>query len=301
MNDRENGRPPLIVAFIDDLMSATRVESVANAQGYRVKTIGRADMMIADPPTAEAERPGEPISGPMAPLVDRLTSWQPALLIFDMANPTIPWHAWLRILKSSPATRRIPVICYGPHVDNDALNEAAALTSESDVVVPRSRFFSALPKLLEDTTRIPDYAAIHQACLGPLSAEALHGLRAFDEGRYFEAHEHLEDAWNADGGAARELYRAVLQVAVAYLQIERRNYRGSIKMFLRARQWLDPLPDRCRGINIARLRADAEQVHQRVAALGAEHIDQFELDSLPPLEYDRGSGQADRAGGPGAG
>jgi hypothetical protein len=301
MNDPGEKRPPLIVAFVDDLMSATRIESVAERLGYQIKIFGQAGPLVAPVPPGEPERPGEPIDGPLAPLVDRLTSWQPALLIFDMANPSIPWPRWLPILKSSPATRRIPVICFGPHVDKAALERASALTTEIDVVVPRSRFFSSLPQLLDDTTRIPNYAAIQEECLGPLSADALRGLRAFDEARYFDAHEHLEDAWNADDGAARELYRAVLQVAVAYLQIERRNYRGAIKMFLRARQWLDPLPDQCRGIDIARLKADAEQVHQSLMELGPEGIDQFDLGSLPPVHYDPGHTRPGRARTPEAG
>ncbi len=299
MNDQGHGRLPLIVAFIDDLMSATRVEGVASHLGYQVQTFGRAEMLVSLAPTAQPERPGEPISGPLAPLVDRLTSWQPAVLIFDLANPSIPWRQWLRILKSSPATRRIPVICYGPHVDEAALAEASAVTTETDLVVPRSRFFSSMPKLLAEITRVPDYAAIQEACLGPLSPEALRGLRAFDEARYFDAHEHLEDAWNEDDGAARELYRAVLQVAVAYLQIERHNYRGAIKMFLRARQWLDPLPDKCRGIDIGRLKADAEQIHQQLADLGPERIDQFDLESLPPVRYDPDAGRQNPAEAPG--
>lgn len=290
MNDEANGRRPLIVAFIDDLMSATRVESVASRLGFQVKMLGQAESLVSMAPAGTPERPGEPIDGPLAPLVEQLTSWQPALLIFDMANPAIPWRRWLPILKSSPATRRIPVICFGPHVDEAGLARAAALTTESDFVVPRSRFFSSLPKLLAEATVTPDYAAIREACLGALSADALRGLQAFDEARYFEAHEHLEDAWNADDGAARELYRAVLQVAVAYLQIERHNYRGAIKMFLRARQWLDPLPDICRGIDIARLKADAKEVHQSIVDLGPEGIDRFDLGTLPPVHYDPGAG-----------
>jgi predicted metal-dependent hydrolase len=289
MDHTIEGRESLIVAFVDDLMSATRIEAVGNHLGYRVKTLGRTEALISDTLADVPERPGEPIDGPMAALVDTLTAWQPALLIFDMANRSIPWRDWLAVLKSSPATRRLPVICYGPHVDKVALADAAGMVAEADAVVPRSKFFSAMPELIGDTSRADDYEAIERECDRPLSANALRGLEAFNEARYFEAHEHLEDAWNADPGAARELYRAVLQVAVAYLQIERGNYRGAIKMFLRARQWLAPLPDRCRSIDVARLRRDAESVHQSLAALGPDQVDRFDLASLPPVRYGAGA------------
>jgi len=142
-----------------------------------------------------------------------------------------------------------------------------------------------MPALITATARANDLEAIEDSCLQPLSADALRGLESFNAGQYFEAHEHLEDAWNADDGAARELYRAVLQVAVAYLQIERHNYRGATKMFLRARQWLAPLPDICRTIDVGRLRVDAENVRQALAGLGPEKIGRFDLGSLPPVRY----------------
>jgi predicted metal-dependent hydrolase len=275
-------------------MSTTRIEAVASHLGYQVKTAGQAGAPqpgghAKDVPLVNSqERPGEPVDGPLAEMVETLTAWQPALLIFDMANPSVPWRHWLAILKSSPATRRMPVICYGPHVDEVSMTDAAELLAEADVVVPRSKFFSAMPALIAATARNNDQEAIEGDCRQPLSADALRGLETFNAGRYFEAHEHLEDAWNADEGAARELYRAVLQVAVAYLQIERRNYRGAIKMFLRVRQWLGPLPDRCRTIDVERLRIDSEDVRQRLVDLGPEGIDRFDLDSLPPVRYAAG-------------
>jgi hypothetical protein len=77
----------------------------------------------------------------------------------------------------------------------------------------------------------------------------------------------------------------VLQVAVAYLQIERGNYTGAIKMFLRVRQWIEPLPDVCRSIDVAALRRDAEQVRARLIALGPENIGLFDRSLFRPVRY----------------
>jgi hypothetical protein len=93
-------------------------------------------------------------------------------------------------------------------------------------------------------------------------------------------------AWMDDESPGREVYRAVLQVAVAYLQIERGNYKGAAKMFLRLRQWIDPLPDSCRGIDIARLRSEAQAVYRELITLGPEHIADFNLNLLRPIFYD---------------
>lgn len=114
---------------------------------------------------------------------------------------------------------------------------------------------------------------------------AIKGIEQFNQREYFEAHETLEAAWNEDSTPGRELYRAILQVAVAYLQIERKNYRGAIKMFLRVRQWMNPLPDVCRGVDVKQLRQSAQKVHEKLSSLGTEGIAHFDISLLPPVVF----------------
>src|SRR5574342_1166911 len=90
-------------------------------------------------------------------------------------------------------------------------------------------------------------------CNAPLHPRAADGLRLFNAGEYFEAHEALEDAWNAEPGKVRNLYRGILQVAVVYLHITRRNYSGALKVYERSKKWLKDWPAECRGIDVARL------------------------------------------------
>ena len=75
-------------------------------------------------------------------------------------------------------------------------------------------------------------------------------------------------------------------MAVAYLQIERGNYNGALKMFLRVRQWIDPLPDLCRGVDVAQLRADARHVHESLLALGREGIGRFDRRLFKRVVYE---------------
>jgi predicted metal-dependent hydrolase len=279
----ETDSKPLIVAFVGDLFFTVKIENVARHLGFQVKLIETAEVVAPPDDNAPPNQAAEPVYGRLAALVDLLTQWQPALLIFDLANEAIPWEKWLAALKSSPATRRLPALCFAPHVETELLKRARELNAEG--VVARSRFMSALPELIQKYARAADTAVWQAACAEPLSELARKGLELFNAGDYFTAHEELEDAWNEDKGNGRDLYRGVLQVAVAYLQIERGNYAGAVKMFLRARQWLDPLPAQCRGIDIAQLRQDAAAVYQQILALGPEQISQFERQSLPPVKY----------------
>jgi CheY-like chemotaxis protein len=275
---------PLIVGFIADLFFAVKVEDAARRLNFRVEWIERADQVAPLDPEIPWRQYAEHLVGPGAALLDKLTLWKPALLIFDLGNQDIPWRQWVALIKSAPATRRIPVMCFGSHVDVDTMK--AARSAGADAVLARSQFSAALPDLIQKHARIPDYAGLDEACQRSLSFLAVKGLEKFNQGEYFEAHELLEAAWNEDETPARELYRAILQVAVAYLQIERRNYNGAIKMFLRVRQWIDPLPDQCRGVNVAQLRADAKSVHDKLLAVGREGIGAFDRDLFKGVQYE---------------
>lgn len=123
-------------------------------------------------------------------------------------------------------------------------------------------------------------------CSAPLHPQAKLGLRLFNAGEYFEAHEALEDAWNAENGQVRELYRGVLQIAVVYLHVTRRNYNGAVKVYARSQRWLEDWPDICRGIDVGKLRRDAEAVINEVKRLGTEKISDFDNSLLKPVKWD---------------
>jgi len=124
------------------------------------------------------------------------------------------------------------------------------------------------------------------SCNAPLHPQATEGLRLFNKGEYFEAHEALETAWNAEKGEVRDLYRGILQIAVVYLHITRGNYNGAVKVYARSQKWLKDWPAVCRGIQVEELRRDAETVHQEVQRLGVEHIEEFDRAQLKPVSWD---------------
>ncbi len=277
------GMKPLVLVFVSDLFFSTRIESVVQGLGFDMALVERAEDIAALGDQPASDNPAEALQGRQGALIEKIIRHRPGLIVFDLNSQAIPWETWIARLKSAPATRRIPILTFGSHMDVATMDRAKECGA--DQVLARSRFTREMPSLIRKLIQIPDLPAIRQACDEPLSELALEGIRLFNEGEYFEAHERLEDAWNEDRSAAKELYRAILQVAVAYLQIERGNYRGSMKMFLRMRQWLDPLPDECRGVDVARLRHDAAQVEKYLKAAGPENISGFDRNLFKPLGF----------------
>ena len=274
---------PLILAFVKDLNFSVRIESAAEMQGFEVKLIETADQIAPAEEDGPIRQLAEPLQGRSGTLLDKITRWHPALIIFDLGNESIPSVDWITLITSGPATRGLPVLCYGSHVDTDTLQ--AAKKAGANEVVARSRFVTNLPELILKHAKVIDFDALKATCDEPLAHFALKGLEKFNRGEYFEAHDLLEIAWMEDQTPGRDLYRAILQVAVAYYQILRGNYNGAAKMFLRVRKWIDPLPDTCRGINIAKLRQEVRLLNQELIALGPEKISEIDLGMMQPVEY----------------
>ncbi len=124
------------------------------------------------------------------------------------------------------------------------------------------------------------------SCNAPLHPQAIEGIRLINSGQYFEAHESLEEAWKEEKGEIRELYRGILQVAVTYLHITRENYNGALKVYGRSLRWLKDWPDFCRGVNVKKLRIDAQAAIEEVQRLGVENIGRFNRSLLMPVSWD---------------
>ena len=58
-------------------------------------------------------------------------------------------------------------------------------------------------------------------------------------------------------------------------------------MLLRMRQWLNPMPPLCRGVNVEKLLEDATAVQDALFALGPEKISEFDHTLFQPVYLER--------------
>lgn len=100
----------------------------------------------------------------------------------------------------------------------------------------------------------------------------------WDEQRYFEAHELLEHAWKQAEGSDRELWKGVIQVAVAGVHLQRGNPAGARRLLARSRARLAPLRDERCGVDVAGLRVAAETV---AAVLARGEVPAADLGPFP--------------------
>lgn len=248
---------PSTLFVSSDVFFLPRMQDAAGSLGFRLETIDRAAAPEGDD-APRGVRLTEPLEGEDAALVRRIVEDPPALIVFDLASADLPWARWIQTLKTSSATRRIPILAFGPHKEPESLELASAMGA--DRVVTRGQFQSRLIEILGAEARPVDGEAIVEGCRRPLSPEAVAGIGALERGEYFEAHEHLERAVLAEPDAAGTVYRCLLHLAVAHLHAGRGNWRGAQKMLLRMRPWLATLPLECRGVEVGGLRSALESL-----------------------------------------
>lgn len=216
--------------------------------------------------------------------VSRLTDDLVALIIVDGTDPD--WVYWTATAKSNPATRRIPVFL----VTEDAKARETALTSGADVALAPDDLLKDAARLAKDFARVFSVETAKQLdceCLEALPPLAQAGFEKFNAGEFYKQHDLFEELWVVTEGPVRDLYRAILQVGVAYYQILRGNHRGARKMLMRSVQWLAVLPDECQGIDVKALREDSYRVRAELENLPEDAIDQFDKTLLQPVKKTR--------------
>jgi len=92
------------------------------------------------------------------------------------------------------------------------------------------------------------------------------GLELIRAGRYFDAHEELEDAWRAAEPHERDFLQGLVHVAVAWYQAGRGRRIGCERQLEKATRRLTPYAPRHRGLDVADLLAQLEAATSRVAS-----------------------------------
>ncbi len=248
---------PAVVCLEMDLLLATRLQDVIVAQG------GWA--VLTETPEA---------------FVDAVDQHFPVLLLVDLDTPG-DWQLAITRCKLRPQSRQIPLYAFGSHVDVVALRTARQ--AGADHAWARSKLMAELVDVVGQHIHPPvEYLAGWDDKLSDLARQGLH---EFNQGEYFEQHEHLEAAWLAEPRPIRAMYQGILQIGVAFLLIQRGNWLGAIKLFRRGLPRLRSLPPVCQGVNIHALRLAAEAVHAEVTALGPTRLAEFDQSRFPKIEF----------------
>ena len=249
---------PAVVVLADDLFFITRLMDVIHQVGGRPIVVEDASGFLA-----------------------AVDLHFPVLALLDLKTPG-DWETAIQSCKLSPQNRHIPLYTFGSHVDTETLRRARQ--AGADHAWARSKMMEELVAVVQRHVHPP--VRVVDGCADPLSRSAVAGLLEFNRGDFFEQHEFLELAWNEESRPVREMYQGILQVGVAFLQIERGNWRGALKMFRRGLPRLREMPAVCQGVDVAGLRAAAETIHAEITTLGPEQLNEFDRSRFPLIHFE---------------
>jgi predicted metal-dependent hydrolase len=91
------------------------------------------------------------------------------------------------------------------------------------------------------------------------------GLDEIRAGRYFEAHEELEQAWRAAPAEERDFFQGLVHVAVAWYQAGRGRPVATASQLEKAARRLRPYAPEHRGVDVAYVLAQVDAARARVA------------------------------------
>lgn len=254
----ETATGPAVVVLADDLFFVTRLMDVIRQVGGNPIVVENADEMVA-----------------------AVDLHFPVLVLLDLKTPG-DWETAIQRCKLSPQNRQIPLYAFGSHVDTQTLRRARQ--AGADHAWARSKMMEELVAVVQRCVHPPAREVAGSA--DPLSRAAVAGLLEFNRREFFEQHEYLELAWNEESRPVREMYQGILQVGVAFLQIERGNWRGALKLFRRGLPRLRELPAICQGVDVAEFRTAAETIHAEVTALGPERLAEFDTSRFPLIRFE---------------
>lgn len=228
-----------IVLVVDDLMFLPRLEDSLQKLGY------------------------QPIVAVNEVELSRALYTAPVLIIIDLFSRSFEWEALVRLVKGpGKKAAHVPVLGFGPHVDLELRDRALAAGCQA--VVGRAAISGQLAHLVEKYKWVVD----RSRCSDPPPPLVRKGIELFNERNYYECHEVLEDAWNAEQDPVRVMYQGILQIGVACYHVQNKNWRGAMKVLERGIPKAGRFAPSCMGINIAALLADAEAIHQELLRLG---------------------------------
>lgn len=80
-----------------------------------------------------------------------------------------------------------------------------------------------------------------------------HGIRLFNAGKFFDAHEVLEDVWRAAPSHEKKFLQGLIQLAVALHHHSKGNNVGALSLLKRAANNIAAEPHQPRGIPVSEL------------------------------------------------
>jgi predicted metal-dependent hydrolase len=85
------------------------------------------------------------------------------------------------------------------------------------------------------------------------------GLRCYESGEFFLAHEHWESVWLKCEEPEKTFLQGLIQITAAFHHLHRKNFKGAASLLRRALRRLDAFPAVYGGIEVEAVRKSVRE------------------------------------------
>lgn len=115
------------------------------------------------------------------------------------------------------------------------------------------------------------------------------GILEFNSGKYFEAHDTLEDLWMQTRGEYKKFIQGLIQISVGTFHLTNKNYSAAESQYQRGltkiKEFENVNSNLVLGVNILHLISQVNYLRSLIKSLLQSNTHTLNYDELPLIEY----------------
>ena len=113
--------------------------------------------------------------------------------------------------------------------------------------------------------------------------QLLQGIREFNNRKWFECHETVEDLWIGSEGETRDFYQGIIQISVALHHWRNGNFGGAVSLLKGGAGYLRHVNGAFLWVDVAKLIADADRLRSELETLGKDRMETLDPGLIPRI------------------
>ena len=110
------------------------------------------------------------------------------------------------------------------------------------------------------------------------------GIAAFNERRFFDAHEYFEETWIPEEGPLASFYQGLVMISAGFHHLTVRFELAGVERLLGTGvDQADPFTPVCQGLDVGRLVAETSAARELALELGSARLDTFPGARIPAI------------------
>ena len=112
----------------------------------------------------------------------------------------------------------------------------------------------------------------------------IEGVKLFNDGAYFEAHDHFEDLWMEAESHDKDFYQGLVQLSVSSYHLVCGNYTGALSQYQKGVAKLENYKNPIKIINLEKFLQEIKPFIEKIIMFNSKIISNIEVTKIPIIE-----------------